>query len=178
MSNTAVMDKPATSVKPAKGAKPKDPAELPAKVVEDVPAGDVKPAAAADSRYPAQDVRDSIAARLRAAHDAGWTRPRISDEVGVVGGSMGGSALWRTAKGNVQTHEVPYVTQVLDKIDAGELTLPEKATKNPAKLAERLTAAQSLLDQVKELAEAGNASKTAKEAREALAAIVEAVSAA
>jgi len=151
-------------------------------------------ATASDDRYPPKEVGKALGERLAKAHEAGWTRPRITALVKLVkrvegaegepdtyqlssnegeGFFMGGSALWRSRDGRVHAQEVPYLTAVLDAIDAGEVTLPERATKDASKLQARLDEAQDTLKAVKELAQAGVDAKSAKEVREALAAILE-----
>jgi hypothetical protein len=145
--------------------------------------------ATAEDRYPAKPVRDLLAERLRAAHVAGWTRPKLTELIKQVkisepaepsaegdGFYMGGSALFRTGNGNVHTGEVQYLTAVLDWIDAGVVQLPEKITKNPAKLQERLevfearvASLQAALDGVRQAAEASSDVKGVGALREVLA---------
>jgi hypothetical protein len=145
--------------------------------------------AKSEDRYPEKPVRKLLAERLAAAHDAGWTRPRLTELIKQVNGDapdapsdepdgfyMGGSALFRTRNGNVHAGEVKYLTAVLDWIDAGVVQLPEKVTKNPAKLQERLAAfeaqvasLQAALDGVRQAAEASSDVKGVGALREVLA---------
>lgn len=149
--------------------------------------------ATAEDRYPVKDVRSTLATRLAAAHEAGWTRPRLTELIKQValddltGPSeqgdkfyMGGSALFRTRNGNVHSGEVKYLTAVLDWIDAGVVQLPEKLTKNPAKLQERLDALEakvaalsSTLDAVRQVAEGSTDVKGVGALREVLADIAQ-----
>jgi len=153
--------------------------------VETADAPEVAEVAKANDKYPAKEVGQALGARLSAAHDVGWTRPMIQKLVASVkiedvsgpaedadGFTMGGSALWRSRDGRVHDAEVPYLTAVLDWIDAGTVQLPEKSTKNPAKLQERLLAAQTSLDAIKALAEGSTELKKVGELREVLTAIV------
>lgn len=159
---------------------------------------EVAETAKSDDRYPAKEIGQALGQRLDAAHQAGWTRPRITQLVALVkrvegtdgqpdtfelssnegeGFKMGGSALWRSRDGRVHTAEVPYLTAVLDAIDAGVVALPEKATKDAGKLKEQRDALQATLNDVRELAQSAVDAKSAKEVREVLAAILEAIDA-
>lgn len=72
----------------------------------------------AGGRYAPAEVASSVADRVKAARTAGFSRSQLEALVAEAGGYMGGSALWRTEAGRVHADEVPYITEVLDKIDA------------------------------------------------------------
>lgn len=177
---------------PVEGDQPSDDQSGDQPVVEDAQE-ETANVATAEDRYPAKGMRSTLATRLAAAHEAGWTRPRLTELIKQVNGSdvsapsqngdgfyMGGSALFRTRNGNVHTGEVAYLTAVLDWIDAGVVELPEKLTKNPAKLQERLdaleakvTALSSTLDAVRVVAEGSTDVKGVGALREVLADIAQ-----
>lgn len=161
----------------------------------EVPAEQVAEVATSNDRYPNAEVALEIGRRLRAAHEAGWTRPKVQALVALVrrtegegdqpdvyalsplpnegdGFTMTGSALWRTRDGRVHVNEVPYITCVLDAIDAGEVTLPERPTKDAGKLRASVSALQARLDAVQALAEGSTDVKGVGGLREVLAEIV------
>lgn len=159
---------------------------------------EVAETAKSDDRYPAKEIGQALGQRLAAAHEAGWTRPRVTALVAQVkrvegtngqpdtfelssnegeGFKMGGSALWRSRDGRIHADEVPYLTAVLDAIDAGDVQLPERPTKDAGKLKEQRDALQAKLDGVRELAQSAVDAKSAKEVREALALVLEALDA-
>jgi hypothetical protein len=114
----------------------------------DVPSAAVSEPEAApksDDRYPEVEVAQRVAARVKAARDAGWSRTRLEELVEAEGGSMKGAALWRAEQGRVHREELTYLVPVLDKIESGELALPEKPVKDPKALQARVNAALELL---------------------------------
>lgn len=198
MNDTAVIDQDVV-----------EPAEQVAEVAHEEQASDaqtsdvqsteeVAETAKSDDRYPAKEIGQALGQRLAAAHEAGWTRPRVTALVAQVkrvegtdgqpdtfelssnegeGFKMGGSALWRSRDGRIHADEVPYLTAVLDAIDAGDVQLPERPTKDAGKLKEQRDALQAKLDGVRELAQSAVDAKSAKEVREALALVLEALDA-
>jgi hypothetical protein len=77
---------------------------------------------------------------------------------------MNGSAVWRAQNGRIHPDEVATVTGVLDRIESGEVTPPERATHARARRATRadLQARAARADAL--LAEADNV-KTVREVR-------------
>lgn len=97
----------------------------------------------ADSRYPAESVAQSIATRLLAAREAGWSRTQLSELVEGEGGNMKGAALWRSEQGRVHVDEVEYLTRVLDQIELGAVAPPKRPSKAHAHV-DTLRVAQAL----------------------------------
>lgn len=184
MSDTAVIEQDVQDVQDEQTAE-----AAPAETPEPAQTEQVAETAKSDDRYPAKEIGQALGQRLAAAHEAGWTRPRISALVAQVNPEdtsqpdpeldaglrfkMGGSALWRSRDGRVHAGEVPYLTAVLDWIDAGVVTLPERPTKDVGKLKEQRDALQSSLDKIAELAESSVELKGVAPLREVLAAIAE-----
>jgi len=96
--------------------------------------------AAAAGKYPAQVVRDEVAALVASWREAGFTRPQLTELTG-----FGGSALWRAEKGNVHRTEVATYDELADRIAAGDVQPPRKPGKvDPTQ--ERVDAAVALVD--------------------------------
>lgn len=205
--NTAVIDQDVADQDVVDSVQTDQPVEQPAGVAPpaeqpEATAEAVAETAKAGNRYPADAERQRIAQLLWDWQNAGWTRPaleklikrvkRVETEDGDVyqlaelgegdGFYMGGSALWRSRNGNVFIEEVPYLDCVAAAMSEGTVGLDVKATKNPAKLAERLDAVtserdglQERLDAAVEAAQAGVDAKNAAGVREALARVLEAL---
>jgi hypothetical protein len=201
--NTAVLDQDAPIANEPQTDAPEqnDEQVADAPVVE--PVQEAKVAKASADRYPAEEIGEALGKRLKAAHEAGWTRPKITQLVAQVkrvehdddvdgakvpdtfelvaeGGDgvfMGGSALWRSRDGRVHVDEVPYLTAVLDAIDAGDVQLPAKATKDAGKLQERLDALQARVVAAESLLEEAATAKRADDVRQGVAAALEALKA-
>lgn len=102
------------------------------------------PVPQAESRYADEGVAASLAERVKAARDAGFSRTTLQSET-----ELTPAQLWRIENGRAHKHEVTQLVAVLDKIDAGELKPPTK----PGKISEtqvRLNAVQALLEAAKE----------------------------
>jgi hypothetical protein len=123
------------------------------------------PVAQADSKYASDEVRASIASRLIAARQAGWSRTKLQELT-----ELTPAQLWRCEQGNVNRSEVAQIEEALAKIDAGDVQLPPrkgKIGKSQAKIDkalalliavnEKLTK-KDLLDVVSQAVEALNAS--------------------
>lgn len=169
-------------------------AEAPEVVAEVAETEQVAEVATSNSRYPDEAIGLEISRRMKAAHKDGWTFPRFEQLVAQVkrsegagdepdtyalssnegdGYFMGGSALWRTREGRVHVPEVPYITAVLDAIDRGRVTLPEKPTKDAGKLRATVEGLQARLQAVQELAAGSTDVKGVGGLREVLAAILD-----
>lgn len=152
-------------------------------------------ASSVDDRYPAKETAQALGARLADAHELGWTRPKITelvarvrrlevegegdcytlavgDEVGD-GFKMGGSALWRSRAGRVHAAEVPYLTAVLDAIEVGDVSLPERPTKDAGKLRDVVLGHQASLEAIAELASGSVDVRGVGGLREVLASILD-----
>lgn len=152
----AVTEKPVPAKpKAPKGAKmaakPADSAAQTSSTLADVPSASVEEAKAGPSvndRYADEEVRKEVADGIKAARALGWTRPQLSALVAEAGGSMGGSALWRSEAGKVNKDEVEYIRAALAKCvepPAGKPTKASTVEEYKARIA-RLDAAIELLD--------------------------------
>lgn len=167
-----IVAKPSAPKGKAKATKATSDAPSATKAPADVPNASVEEGNAPSSRndrYASDEVCKEVAAGILAAREAGFTRPLLSELVAAEGGSMGGSALWRSERGKVNKDEVEYITAVLAKIASGELKPPVKEPKNAGAALEAAKERLAKLDAALALLDAGPENKTLAALKEHLA---------
>ncbi|SEE90893.1 hypothetical protein [Jiangella alba] len=104
-------------------------------------------------------VAQDISRRLLAARAAGIPRPVLAQECGYTQ-----SVVWRGEQGRALASEVEAFTRMLDRIDAGKITPPERKRGRPSQLVELKAAVDSAV----ELIEKARATKTATQRNQQL----------
>lgn len=92
--------------------------------------------------YAGENEANALAKALANLKEEGWTRPLIREATGLTD-----SQVYRAQNGMVHFVELPTWVKFSAQVEAGELTVPEKASKkvDPAALLERLQKAANVL---------------------------------